>query len=522
MRKSNKENFIKKSINTHGEKYDYSKLIYKDNKTPVIIIFDNIEYTQRPDSHLQGKCPEKKWKTNKGQTNFLLDCQRVHGNKYDYSKSIYVRDNTKLIIICDKHGEFNQTPNSHLRGDGCSSCKESSGEREIRNFLINNNILFESQHTFSNCRNKLPLPFDFYLTDYNICIEYDGRQHYKINEFFGGEKTFEQLLINDNIKNEYCKEKNIKLLRIKFTEHNEIEKILFDFIKDCKLITQLDKNKKFIEKSINKWGYKYNYDLVNYVDARTPITITYKGVHFKQTPSKHLSGKLCELTENALSKEEFIRRCKLVWGNRFNYDETFYVNSYSKIKFFDTENDIFVYQKAHSHMNGHKYTLDHDNFIFLSNIIYDHKYDYTNFIMKNITDKVNIICREHGSFVTRAFDHINLRHGGMCPKCHFTKFNREVSKYLDTKGILYYKQYKFSECKNIFKLPLDFYIPSLRICIEFNDLLPNDTNIVNKLKTNDKIKNDYCEDNYIDLIRIRYDQIDRIFDILKESLKNKI
>jgi len=280
--------------------------------------------------------------------------------------------------------------------------------------------------------------------------------------------------------------------------------------------------KKFIEKSINKWGYKYDYSFVNYIDARTPVTITYKGVNFKQTPSKHLSGKLCELTVNTLSKEEFVRRCKLIWHDRFNYDETLYKNSYSRVKFFDTENDIFVYQNAYSHMIGHKYNLDHENFLFLVNNIYDYKYDYTNLIMKNITDKITIICNEHGKFTTRAYDHLNLRNGGICPKCHFSKFNREISKYLDNNEIIYYKQHKFSDCKNILRLLFDFYIPSLRICIEFNNLESGySIELFNKLKINDKIKNDYCEDNFIDLVRIKYEQLDNIDSYLTEVFRYK-
>lgn len=272
---------------------------------------------------------------------------------------------------------------------------------------------------------------------------------------------------------------------------------------------QSDKTKKFIVKSINKWGYRYNYNLVEYVDARTPVIITYKGVDFKQTPSKHLSGKLCELSENTLSRQEFIKRCEIVWGNRFNYDQTVYINLYSDIKIFDNENDIFIYQKAYSHMNGHKYSLNNDNFVFLANIIYDYKYDY-NSIIKNITDKININCIEHGEFITRAYDHLNLRNSGMCPKCHFTKFNRDVTKYLDKNDILYHKQYKFLDCRDTYLLPFDFYIPSLRTVIEFCDSLENN------------IKNNYCEDNYIDMIYIKYEQLDIIEQYLKDILKYKI
>ena len=76
--------------------------------------------------------------------------------------------------------------------------------------------MFKRQYTFDNCRNIYPLPFDFYLIDYNICIEYDGEQHYKPNNFFGGIDKFNYIQINDKIKITYCTDNSIKLFRIKY------------------------------------------------------------------------------------------------------------------------------------------------------------------------------------------------------------------------------------------------------------------------------------------------------------------
>jgi very-short-patch-repair endonuclease len=116
-----------------------------------------------------------------------------------------------------------------------------------------------------------------------------------------------------------------------------------------------------------------------------------------------------------------------------------------------------------------------------------------------------------------------------CPVCSESKGEREIRKYLDGFKILYEKEYKFKDCRNILPLRYDFYLPKYRAVIEFDGIQHYEPvehfgglKAYESLKVNDKIKNDYCEDNYIDLIRIRYDQIDRIFDILKESLKNKI
>ena len=93
--------------------------------------------------------------------------------RYDYSKVNYVNNRTDVIIICPIHGEFLQTPSDHFQGCGCSLCnKKSKGEIKITRFLTNNNIKFEREKRFSDCKNILPLPFDFYIP--KIIIIYTG------------------------------------------------------------------------------------------------------------------------------------------------------------------------------------------------------------------------------------------------------------------------------------------------------------------------------------------------------------
>jgi very-short-patch-repair endonuclease len=138
----------------------------------------------------------------------------------------YKNAHTKILIICKKcKSIFNQTPNTHLRC-GCPFCKESKGEKNIYNFLVKNNILFEKQKKFDDCFYKSRLLFDFYLPDYNICIEYDGLQHFKIVDFFGGEENFNLIKIRDDIKTKYCLDNKIEIIRIKYDE-NVKEKLNF-------------------------------------------------------------------------------------------------------------------------------------------------------------------------------------------------------------------------------------------------------------------------------------------------------
>ena len=141
--------------------------------------------------------------------------------------SEYINAFTKVKCkckICSK--EWDAVPNSLLNGTGCPQCKLSKGELKISKYLDNHDICYISQYKFDNCKNERVLPFDFYLPDYNICIEDDGELHYKVVEQFGGKEYFDSVQKHDNIKTQYCKDNKIKLIRIPYWEFYNIENIL--------------------------------------------------------------------------------------------------------------------------------------------------------------------------------------------------------------------------------------------------------------------------------------------------------
>lgn len=213
------QKFIEKSIKKHGEIYDYSYTNYISSSEDVeIICVKHGSFMQNANHHLNGSgCP--KCVRIVDTQNFISKSVEIHGNIFDYSKTFYYDYKTKIKIICKEHGEFLQTPNSHLQGCGCPTCSLSKGEIEISKFLDNHNIQYEKQKKFRNCKNKAFLPFDFYLSKYNLCIEYQGRQHYLEINFFGGLKSLKYQQNNDKIKKNFCKNSNIKLLIIKYDEN---------------------------------------------------------------------------------------------------------------------------------------------------------------------------------------------------------------------------------------------------------------------------------------------------------------
>lgn len=113
------------------------------------------------------------------------------------------------------------------RNSGCPFCNESHGENKIRIFLEENDIKYEIQKSFNDCKLKQLLLFDFYLPTNNILIEFDGQQHFEPVKIFGGIKKFKETQKRDKIKNKFAEENNIKLLRIPYTEFENVNEILF-------------------------------------------------------------------------------------------------------------------------------------------------------------------------------------------------------------------------------------------------------------------------------------------------------
>ena len=210
-----KNYFIEKSKLLHGDKYDYSLVNYTRQLTKIQIICPiHGMFEQKPKDHLLGKGCIKCCGKNKTTDDLIKEFNEINNHQYNYSKVIYKDAKTKVKIICNKHGVFEQTPNAHLRGQGCPICRESKGEKEIRNYLINKKINFIPQHKFSDCKNLKELPFDFYLPDYNTCVEFNGEQHFKPIKYFGGVDKFKKVQINDFIKFNYCKTNKINLIII--------------------------------------------------------------------------------------------------------------------------------------------------------------------------------------------------------------------------------------------------------------------------------------------------------------------
>ena len=245
LRFSTKE-FIIKSKCIHGNKYDYSKVNYINYETQILIICnEHGEFLQRPSVHLLGYgcniCSNKKKMNN---DIFIEKAYKIHGNLYNYSLVEYKNNITNIKIICNIHGEFNQIPSNHLRGNGCLNCSRNNLKLQLSQFIIKANILHKNKYTYTKVN------YINYETKIIIICKIHG-------EFLQTPHS--------HLSGNGCKECSGKI----------------------KIDTQL-----FIKKAVILHDNLYDYSLVNYINGYTKIKIICKkhGM-FLQSPSNHIHHK---------------------------------------------------------------------------------------------------------------------------------------------------------------------------------------------------------------------------------------
>ena len=239
--KSDTLSFINKASTIHDNTYDYSKVNYINANTPVIIVCkEHGDFNQIPDFHINRKCgcPKCCISYKKNTLEFIEKANKIHNNKYNYSKVHYVNNKNQIIIICKKHGEFIQQPYVHLLKHGCPSCINKT---EFK-FFEKIKELYPSikrQYKVKWCKNKLCLPYDFVIEDLNIIIELDGGQHFKqISNWTSPEVQIE----NDKYKTNCANNNGFSVIRLL---QNDVSKDNFDWIEEIKInITKIIDGKK--------------------------------------------------------------------------------------------------------------------------------------------------------------------------------------------------------------------------------------------------------------------------------------
>jgi hypothetical protein len=376
--------FIEKSIIVHGNKYDYSKVVYINSKTKVCINCnktDDItgekhnEFWQVPYSHLNGSNCPKCSNHFMSQDIFIKRSTVIHNNKYDYSKVEYKAAKTKVSIICPDHGLFSQAPDGHLNGTGCPKCS-GVHRYSTKEWIEEAKKIHGDKYDYTKV--------EYVKNSFKICIV--CKQH---GEFW-------QTPAN------HIKGKNCPKCSGHFMDKNFFIEKAKQFYKD------------------NSGNSLYDYSLVDYIDTSTHVTIIChktdpitgeKHGSFSKTPNKHLGGQGCPLCGN----ESVGLKLRL-------------------------SNDEFL-QKA-----------------------FPEDFEY---LTKYITGKtkIHIKCKKcNHKFWQEAFSHLN---GCGCPVCNESKLEKEVTKYLIEQNINHEKQKRF---KWLGRQSLDFYLADFNLAIECQGL----------------------------------------------------
>ncbi len=214
---------------------------YINNRTHILMYCNkhNIKFKQNPQHLLSGyiSCMYCAL-TGKKDTNYIIQKlkEKIPENRFDYSLIKYKNMSTLIEVKCLKHQiKFNILPECFLSGqNACKQCIGSKGEQQISYFLEKFEINYIPEKTFKKCLYNSRLRFDFYISDYNCLIEFDGIQHFQKINYHNFDNEYNSRKIKDIIKNKFCLENNIPLLRISYKEYKFIPIIIKSFLNRVK------------------------------------------------------------------------------------------------------------------------------------------------------------------------------------------------------------------------------------------------------------------------------------------------
>ena len=404
--------------------------------------------------------------------NFLKKSREIHGDIYDYSYVVYKKSDDKVTIICNKHGEFNQTPSNHIYGHGCPKC----GRERTTNASLSNleDFLQNIREIHGDIYDYSMVNYINNLTEVTIICKKHGEfnQLPKVHKRGGGcpkcgrEKTINAKRLNtiDFI------EKSIKIhgpnydySKVVYVKSDEDVIIICnehgDFLqkpcnhlngqgcRECSIIRGRKISHYSLDEILNKFyeTHKniYDYSLVNYTNYNTSvIIICRKHGNFGQTPHNHIKGQGCyycgrERIANAKrsNTDEFTQKSIEIYGNIYDYTQDDYKASTEPVKIICKIHGVFE-QTPSGHLSGRGCQLcgimkmsisnrsNTEEFIQKSILVHGDLYDYSfvNYIYAN--KNVTIICREHGQFYQQATSHLM---GCGCPICGINSMAKKCS-----------------------------------------------------------------------------------------------
>ena len=396
MRKKTKEEVVEEFKNVHGDKYDYSLVKYLNNRTKVKIKCKiHGVFEQSPSNHLKGKTCRKcsiilKAKNlSKSNSQIIFEFRKIHEERYDYSKVIYKGALKKVFIECKIHGIFEMTPSHHLRGFGCPDCSEKSR--------------YDTPKIITKFRKV-----------------HGDRYDYSRVEF-----------LNTTTK-----------VKIICKEHGEFKQSPGSHLSghgcpDCSGRFRYNTS-KIISKFIEVHGDKYEYSKVEFTNTSTKVKIICKEHgEFLQTPSDHRQGYGCpDCAGNfRYNTAKIVSAFKKIHGDGYDYSKVNYEGSHIKVKITCKIHGIFE-QTPTSHLSGRgcpdcggRFRYDSDRIILKFREVHGSKYDYSLVEYTRSSNKVKIVCKDHGLFEQSPSNHLK---GKGCPICNKGWSKEKIIQFINS------------------------------------------------------------------------------------------
>ena len=428
---------------------------------------------------------------------FIVKATAVHGDKYYYSKVVYVKNTDKIIIICNTHGQFEQTPKCHLRGGGCKLCGRQKCIDARRSNVDDFIKKSELKHVDEN---GVPI-YGYKNVNYIKCKTHVLITCKKHGDF---EQTPDQ-----HLSGRGC----CKCAGRMITTHTE-----------------------FITKAREKHGDLYDYSKVVYIKSMIRVIITCVNCknEFEMTPNKHIScGQGCKLCSRQKCSDaqrsnvnDFIKKSELKHVDEngvpiYGYKNVNYINCKTHVLITCKKHGDFK-QQPNNHLSGYgcnecsnensgnSQRLTTEQFIEKSKIIHGDKYDYSKVVYHNAITNVVIICVKcKNEFKQKPNSHLN---GNNCPHCK----NKTEQKLYDALKPLYpslITQFKQEWCKKARYLPFDLCIPEDKIIIELDGIQHfrqvSNWNSPEETLENDLFKEKCANDNGYSVIRILQEDVFR-------------
>lgn len=424
-RKLTTSEFIARAKELYGDKYDYSKVEYKNFGQKVCITCpEHGDFWMTPSNFLNGhKCPACSGKTRVTQDLFIERSAKIHNGRYDYSKVEYKGLEIPVCIICPEHGEFWQKANAHMYGQGCPMCfgtPKSTTEEFIR----------------------------------------------KARELYGDKYDYSKVVYTGN-KDKVC---------IVCPEHGEFWMSPNNHLRGHRCPgcfgTPKHTTEEFITKAKEIHGDKYDYSKVEYDGLRKKVCIICpEHGDFWISAASHLNGFGCPHCSGMARVDEkmFIERCTERHHGKYDYSQVHFKRMEDFVKIICPEHGEF-WQRAKVHYRGYgcpvcggSKRLTNEEFIEKARLVHEDKYDYSKVNYINTATKICIICPEHGEFWQTPNNHL---FGAGCPTCPESNMEGEIRQFLLANNIVFEQEKSFDWLVYNRRMFLDFFLPEYGVAIE--------------------------------------------------------